>query len=184
MFEDGSRAALGLSPRALAFAIALTLAASGTHSDRELPEVDPATPLERAADFDLADLHGVRTRLSQTEAPVILLHFWTRYRDCKYDLEILQRLHAKYKGRDVKIIGLVYNSGTRDELTAFVADLGIGFPTLMCSSEVRNAYDVTTFPTTFLLNPSKDIRYWKYGHLVESHWDHLITELLEEQTKN
>jgi peroxiredoxin len=119
-------------------------------------------------------------KLSETDASVIVLHFWTRYRDCAYDLGALERIHQKYTGRDVKIIGLVYNSGTRDEVASFLDDLGVEFPTLMCSSEVRDAYDVSTFPTTFLLDGKKQIRYWMYGHLVEKHWSQLIVELLDE----
>ena len=181
MLNPGMRSVCGGNALVLAIVTALLLAASGTHSDRELPEIDPATPLEKAADFNLADLHGVRMRLSDTDAPIIVLHFWTSYRDCKYDLEILQRLCVRYEDREVRIIGLAYNSGTREDLTKFVSDLGIEFPTLMCSSEVRMAYDVTTFPTTYLLDRDKAIRYWKYGHLVETHWDQLIAELLEDQ---
>lgn len=165
------------------WAIAALFATPGTHGERELPEIAPGERLDTAADFRLADLHGVRFQLAKTDAPVVLLHFWTKYRDCSYDLELLQRLHEKYEGRDVRIIGIAFNSGTREELTQFVSDLGVEFPTLMCTSEVRNAYDVSTFPTTFLLDGEKQIRYWMYGILVENHWDQLIAELLEDQSK-
>lgn len=167
----------------IVLALALLAAVPATHGDRELPEIKPEKPLHKATDFQLADLHGVRVRLSEIDAPIVVLHFWTNDRDSKYDLELLQRLHAKYASRNVKFIGLAYNSGTREELAEFVSSLNVEFPTLMCSSEVRNDYDVSTFPTTFLLNKDKQIRYWLFGHLTERHWDQLIRELIDEQSK-
>ncbi len=161
-------------------ALSLTLAVSGSHGERELPEVKPEHPLEFAKDFRLADIHGVRMRLSETESQVIILHFWTRYRDCVNDLAIMQRVHESYAGRDVKVIGLVYNSGTREDVAKFLADEGVDFPNLMCTSEVRGLYDVSTFPTTFILDGEKRIRYWMYGHVVEKHWSQLAAELLDE----
>ena len=156
---------------------------SGLGGEKELPSIEPGRKLDVAADFRLADLHGVRMQLSEVEAPVVVLHFWSKYRDCKYDLELLQSLHQKYGASGVKIIGLVFSSGTRKEVDKFVSDFGVDFPNLMCTNEVRTAYDVSTFPTTFLLDSDKRIRYWMYGILVDKHWDQLVGELLEESSK-
>ena len=95
----------------------------------------------------------------------------------------MEDLHKKYHDRGVKIIGVVFSSGTRDELETFVTDLGVEFPILMCTNEVRAAYDVSTFPTTYLLDSDKKIRYWMYGILVNTHWDLLVRELLDESSK-
>lgn len=151
--------------------------------DKELPDIESGVQLSVAAEFHLADLHGVRVKLSEIEAPVVVLHFWSKYRDCEYDLELLQRLHKKYGTRGVKIIGVVFSSGTREDLDAFVSELGVEFPILMCTNEARSSYDVSTFPTTILLDTDKRIRYWMYGILVDAHWDQLVDELLEESLK-
>lgn len=156
---------------------------SALDGEKELPSIEPGRKFDVAADFRLADLHGVRMQLSKVEAPVVVLHFWSKYRDCKYDLELLQSLHEKYGADDVKIIGVVFSSGTRKEVDEFVSDFGVDFPNLMCTNEVRTAYDVSTFPTTFLLDSDKKIRYWMYGILVDKHWDQLVGELLEESSK-
>ncbi len=161
----------------------VTTTVSSFDGEKELPSIEPGRKLDVAADFRLADLHGVRMQLAEVEAPVVVLHFWSKYRDCKYDLELLQSLHEKYGADGVKIIGVVFSSGTRKEVDKFVSDLGVDFPNLMCTNEVRTAYDVSTFPTTFLLDSDKRIRYWMYGILVEKHWDQLVGELLEESSK-
>ena len=122
-------------------------------------------------------------KATEVDAPVVILHFWSKYRDCKYDLELLQGLHDKYNTQGVKIIGVVFSSGTREEVAKFVSDLGVEFPNLMCNNEVRADYDVSTFPTTFLLDSGKRIRYWMYGILVDTHWDKLVNELLEGSSK-
>ena len=166
----------------LVFVGAFTIV-SAFSDDQELPSIEPGAKLDVAKDFQLADLHGVRTKLSDVKAPVVVLHFWSKYRDCKYDLELLQSLHKKYGDRGVKIIGVVFSSGTRKELDQYVSELGVEFPNLMCTNEVRSAYDVSTFPTTFLLDSNKKIRYWMYGIMVDKHWDQLVAELLEESSK-
>ena len=166
---------------AVTFASAVT-AVFALDRHKELPTPPPGERLDVAKNFQLADLHGVRVELSELEASVVLLHFWSKYRDCKYDLEVLQTLHEKYDDQDLQIVGIVFSSGTRKEIEAFTSELGVEFPNLMCTNEVRSAYDVATFPTTFLLDSEKRIRYWMYGILVDSHWDRLIEELLEEST--
>ena len=52
---------------------------------KELPNIEPGRKLDVAADFRLADLHGVRMQLAEVETPVVVLHFWSKYRDCKHD---------------------------------------------------------------------------------------------------
>ena len=102
---------------AVAMITGVLISSSGSHGDGELPELQPGKPPETAKDFTLADVHGLRVQLAKIEAPVIILHFWTKYRgNCAYDLALLQKLHDKYRDRDVKIIGLAYNSGTREDL--------------------------------------------------------------------
>jgi peroxiredoxin len=171
------------APFAVAVLACAAAAVRGDTGEQELPRVEPGQPLREAPDFRLADLHGVRVRLWEIESPVVVLHFWSTYRDCKYDLEVLQRLHEEYAGRGVRIVGLVFSSGTREEVGKYVSGLGVDFPNLMCTNDVRQAYDVATFPTTFLLDSDKRIRYWMYGILVEDHWDRLIDELLQDEAK-
>ena len=154
-----------------------------TSETRELPVIQASSELEKAKDFRLADLGGERWTLSKIEAPVILLHFWSQYRDNRYDLQLLQKLHKKYKDRGVVIIGLAFSSGTRDEIIEYLDTLEVDFPTLMCTNKVRLEYDVATFPTTFLLDREKNLRYWMYGIMVEDHWDTIVQELLDEKKK-
>lgn len=146
--------------------------------DTEVPVVSAGDELIPAPDVALTDLGGERRRLSEIEAPVILLHFWTKYRQCEDDLRGLQKLHEEYAENGVVILGLAYSSGTREEVAAYLDELDVTFPTVMCSSEVARQYDVATYPTTFALDEHKHIRYWMYGILEPEHWDRLIRELL------
>lgn len=152
---------------------------SDTIASHELPIVSAGDRLIEAADFELTALDGQRMSLSSFESPVVLLHFWSKYRSCIDDLQTLQRLHEKYEPQGVKIVGLAYSSGSREEVEGFLDDHGVDFPTLMCSTKVVRAYDVATYPTTFVLDDQKHIRYWMYGILVEDHWDQLISEMLD-----
>jgi len=133
-------------------------------------------------DFELARLDGERVGLSDVEAPVTLLYFWSKYRECEADLQVLQRLHEKYSGRGVRILSLCYSSGTREQVQDFLEAADVNIPTLMCTQQVCDEYDVATFPTSYLLNAGGEVHYWMYGILVADHWDELISELLESQS--
>lgn len=148
--------------------------------DRELPVVRAGDRPLPAPEFDLSDLDGERVRLADVDAPVIILYFWTTFRQCEDDLVLLQSLHEQYAGRGVVILGLAYSSGDRDEVRRFTAERGVAFPILLCPRAVTRAYDVATFPTTFLLDETHRIRYWMYSNLVRDHWQQLIEELLAE----
>ena len=162
--------------------LALAVGAANQQEARqpELPIIPAGADLKRAPDFDLSDLDGERVRLSKIEAPVVLLHFWSKYRSCIDDLKLLDRLNKKYKGRGVVIIGLAWSSGSREEVAEFLGEQNVDIPVLMCSREVSHAYDVATFPTTFLLDRDRRVRYWMYGIMVERHWDKIIQELLDD----
>lgn len=162
--------------------MAFALLSLGAADDAELPVITPGDETVPAPDFELADLGGELVKLSEIDGPVTLLYFWSKYRECEADLKLLEKLQEKYADDGVNIIGVVYSSGSRDELTTFLEDLGVTIRTVMCPREVLREYDVSTFPTTFLLDAEHNIRYWMYGILVDWHWDRLIEELLDAET--
>lgn len=154
----------------------------GPSEATELPLVSAGDTLLPAVDFTLKDLGGGRVNLYGLDAPVIILHFWTKSRQCEDDLKALQKLHERYRDFGVRIIGLAYNSGpSREDVRNYVEKLDITFPTLMCTYDVAQRYDVATYPTTFALDSAKRVRYWMYGILVPEHWDTLIREMLAAQ---
>lgn len=135
-----------------------------------------------ATDFELSDLDGEAQRLSDFKDPVVLLYFWSTYRECEADLRLLQDLYEKYAHQGVAIIGLCYSSGTREQVSEFLESNGIDFPNLMCSQQVCDDYAVATFPTSFLLDSERRVHYWMYGILVGEHWDQLVAEMLQRQS--
>lgn len=151
----------------------------GASDEGELPVIRPGdTPLPAPA-FELADLGGDVVKLADVDAPVTLLYFWSKYRECGTDLKLLDALQEKYGDEGLKVITVVYSSGSRDDVTEFLADLDVDLTTVMCPRATLKDYDVATFPTTFLLDRAHNIRYWMYGILVDWHWDRLIRESFE-----
>lgn len=154
----------------------------GPSEREELPLLSAGDQLLKAPAFSLKDLAGERLDLSKVEAPVTILYFWTKSRQCEDDLKLLQSLHEKYGDKGVRIVGLAYNSGpSREDVRRFTEGLGVTFPQLMCTYDVAQRYDVATYPTTFALDGEHHIRYWMYGIMVREHWDALIDEMLNTQ---
>ncbi len=149
--------------------------------EQELPPLRAGEELRKAPEFSLSDIGGARIGLRDIHEPVVILHFWSKFRRCEEDLQLLQKLQGKYADKGVKIVSLVYSSGAREEIRAFLDELDVEVTTLMCSYAVKEAYDVPVFPMTFALDGERNIRYWMFGILVESHWDRLIGEMAEQK---
>ncbi|GEM_PF-5119688 len=169
-----------MRPLALAWAVAVAACAGtdrpgdaeGRAAARQAPAFEPAP------DFELSDLDGERVRLSALPARLTIVHFWSTYRECADDLRLLDRLQRRYAAQGLRVLALAYSSGSRVEVARFLAAVGAEPPTLLCDRRTRELYDVMTFPTTYLLDHQRRIRYWMYGILDEEHWDRLIAEAL------
>ncbi len=150
----------------------------GAADEGELPVIRPGDDPLPAPNFALADLGSDVVQLSDVDAPVTLLYFWSKYRECGDDLQMLDALQEQYRDEGLRIISVVYSSGSREDISAFLDELDVDLDTVMCPRATLKDYDVATFPTTFLLDRDRNIRYWMYGILVEWHWDRLVRELL------
>lgn len=134
-----------------------------------------------APGFVTVDRWGDRVRLSDYEGEVIVLHFFATWcASCRDDLRSFQRIHERFAERGVTVLGLAYASGDRDRVGAFVDELGVTFPTLMCREDTRAAYDVASYPTNVIVDTDGRIRFVMQRKMNESFWVAAIEELLAE----
>ena len=134
-----------------------------------------------APGFVAVDRWGDRVRLSDYEGRVTVLHFFATWcASCRDDLRSFQRIHERFASQGVAVLGLAYASGDRDRVGAFVDELGVSFPTLMCREDTRAAYDVASYPTNVILDAEGRIRYVMQRKMNETFWVAVIEELLAE----
>jgi len=112
---------------------------------------------ERAPDFELEDLSGVRR--GPAPKPVLLVFFKVSCPTCQFTFPFLERL---YRARTNHEIGMCAISQDDAESTReFHAEFGISMPTLLDKEEdgypVSNAYGLTNVPSLFLVEPDGKI---------------------------
>ena len=106
---------------------------------------------DRAPDFELADLTGVRR--TPGPKPLLLAFFKVSCPTCQFTFPFIERL---YRGRTKRDIAMYAISQDDAESTReFHTEFGISLPTLLDKEDegypVSNAYGLTNVPSLFLV---------------------------------
>lgn len=116
--------------------------------------------LSPASDFTLPDLGGRPVSLSDLKDNVIVLDFWATWcGPCIAEVPVFNRLHEKYAGRGMKMVGVAIRSGSAQEIRSFVDKYQMKYPILIGDEEVVEQYQVIGLPTTYLIG--KDFKIYK-----------------------
>lgn len=115
-----------------------------------------------APDFILTDLEGSPVKLSDYRGKRVLLNFWASWcPPCQVEMPHMQKFYEDYQQQDVVILGVNMTSieQHRDEVQGFVSKEKLTFPILLDSKgSVMQTYQVTAYPTTYLLDSSGVIK--------------------------
>ena len=149
------------------------------------PDAAPAAQIVEAIaapQFELTDRWGDRLRLSDYRGKIVVLHFWAKWcGSCRGDLQNFQALHERLAARGVVVLGLAYASGSREEVGAFADEVGVTFPILLCREEVRDQYDVATFPSNVIVDRQGMVRHVLQRRMDVEFWDRIFEEMLDER---
>ncbi|WP_176758766.1 TlpA disulfide reductase family protein [Thiohalorhabdus denitrificans] len=134
----------------------LAWAGSATgEAERWIQELNIDKPRTRVAapDFALPGPEGEMRALERYEGDLILLNFWATWcKPCRDEMPALESLWQEYGDRGLTVIGVNVDRGGPDKVRAMAEKLGISFPVLLDpDGEVRNRYNVTAFPQTYLI---------------------------------
>jgi peroxiredoxin len=134
-----------------------------------------------APDFVLPDLDGKKVSLSDLKGKIVVLDFWATWcHSCKETSQELERLHKKYKGGEVFIMGISMDIGSEavQQVRDFMDRYDLTYPMLMGNSEVKKSYAVTKIPVTYLLNREHTIIKTYIGAVPDM--EKLISKKIEE----
>ena len=127
-------------------------------------------------------LKGLRGR-------VVLVDFWTfACYNCRNTLPFLNRWHERYADKGLTIVG-VHSPELSEErqvenVRREVASLGIKYPVVTDNDySTWNAYDVSAWPTVFLVDKAGRIRWMHVGEGAYGETERMIQELLAEDYK-
>ena len=146
----------------------------------------------QAFDFTLTDQYGNIHTLSDYKGKVVFLNFWATWcPPCKEELPDIEALYQEYNLNEdeVVFIGVTnptsdeypYNQdGTVDEIKDFLTTNGYTFPTVFDDSgAVLQNYNITAFPTTFLIDKEGNIVGYVPGMMTKDIMYSVINQSLE-----
>lgn len=150
-----------------------------------LAAVAPAeaiAPAAAAPDFTLRTMNGPNMRLAEQRGRVVMVNFWATWcGPCRQEMPHLNRLYEKYRASGFVLMGVNVDDDTRNAADV-AAKLGLKFPVLLDTDKgVSKLYDLSTMPSTVLIDRDGKVRYVHRGYLsgYEDTYDRQIRELLK-----
>ena len=120
-------------------------------------------------EFKLKDLSGKERRSSEFRGKILILDVWATWCEpCIEGIPMFNRLHDKYVGRGVEVVGIAVQSGSAQDIRRHVASLGIKYPVLVGNDEIVEKYVAVGFPITYLIGPDGKIMKKYTGSLPET----------------
>jgi peroxiredoxin len=162
--------------RTLRLFVGAALAASAVNA---VPAIAPAAA---APDFTLRTMGGPNLRLQEQRGRVVMVNFWATWcGPCRQEMPQLNRLYEKYRASGFVLLGVNVDE---DALKAanVAAKLGVKFPVLLDTDKaVSRLYDLSTMPSTVLIDRDGKVRYVHRGYLTgyEDNYEKQIRELLK-----
>jgi len=139
-------------------------------------------PATAAPDFTLHAMGGPNLRLKEQRGRVVMVNFWATWcAPCRQEMPHLNRLYEKYRGAGFVLLGVNVDDDT-SKAADVVAKLGVTFPVLLDTEKsVSKLYDVSTMPSTMIIDRDGKVRYVHRGYQVgyEDNYEKQIRELLK-----
>jgi peroxiredoxin len=130
-----------------------------------------------APDFELESLTGEKIKLVNLRGTPVIINFWATWcAPCVLEMPGLQRTYENYQG---KFEILAVNAGENSfRVHQFAKDIGITFNVLFDpDSSVQALYQITGYPTTFILDSDGIIRVKHIGQLDEDRLSSYLIQL-------
>jgi peroxiredoxin len=136
-----------------------------------------------APDFTLHSLAGPNLRLQEQRGQVVMLNFWASWcGPCRQEMPQLDRLYEKYHAAGFQLLGVNVDEDVHNA-TGVSSKLGLHFPVLLdTQKKVSRLYDLSTMPSTVLIDRDGRVRYIHRGYrdgYVQT-YEEQIRELLRE----
>lgn len=118
-------------------------------TEHKVPLMATGSP---SPDWVLQDLKGVKYSGAKLQGKLLLVDFYfNSCGACALSQPVLKRLHQKYKSSDITFLS-INTSDTKEAVAKYVAKNGIRYPVLISGKEVAKKFQVSAFPTFYLID--------------------------------
>lgn len=141
---------------------------SYVRADSQVKKIKGGLP---APEFELQDMQGKYHQLKAYAGQTMIVNFWAVWcAPCRKEIPAMNRALAILKDENITILGI--NVGDQQEMIeAFSKDYPMDFTVLMdTNGAVSQHWQVTGFPTTFIINPQGQVVYRVVG---DREWDEI-----------
>ncbi len=140
----------------------------------------------------MTGLDGAVIATADLKGKVVFLNFWATWcRPCLDELPSIQGLYRKYEGNpDFKVMAVSVDESDDKSVRDFLADYNrktaatpLAFPVFHDRDrKVATAYNISGFPTTFLIDKKGVVRKWFVGprDYNDRHFFAMVDQLLAE----
>ncbi|MFQ3611177.1 MAG: TlpA disulfide reductase family protein [Fimbriimonadales bacterium] len=125
---------------------------------------------QKLPEMQMKDLAGKEVKLGGRQEKVYLVDFWATWcGPCRESMPFFQELHDKYASRGLEVVGVALQSGTEQEVRAFIESNKITYRIVVPTNEsdVMRRYKVEAFPTMYIVDKKGVIRYTEVGYSDE-----------------
>jgi cytochrome c biogenesis protein CcmG, thiol:disulfide interchange protein DsbE len=161
----GVLAALGLLTYGLLSKGGATVAVGDTAPDKQLSRLDGG------GSGEIADYRG----------RWVLVNFWASWcAPCRSEAPALESFQEEHAGQGFTVLGINLDDSTGDA-TEFVRRYGLTYPQLRDGdgSDRRDAYGMTGFPESFLIDPAGKLALIRRGAVDESYLADQVAPLIQ-----
>ncbi|GIV08732.1 MAG: thioredoxin [Fimbriimonadales bacterium] len=126
---------------------------------------------QKMPEMTFKDLKGNEVKLGGKQDKVYLIDFWATWcGPCLAAIPYMEELYNKYKDRGVVVVGVALDSGTPEEVRAFVEQRKMSYPIVVPANQqdVMRRARVKAFPTMYIVDKKGIIRYAEEGFAPEA----------------
>jgi peroxiredoxin len=78
----------------------------------------------------------------------------------------LEKIHRRYSGRGLRVIGITEMDPARDQVARFIAEIGVTYPVLIDpGARIGARYGIEAHPTSFVIDARGIVRFVNVGYL-------------------
>ena len=88
----------------------------------------------------------------------------------------LQRLHIKFKNKDLQVIGIDPLDQNESDLANFLSKRGVSYTVLLGNENLARSYKVKNYPTIYILDKNNKIIFADYGY--RKNLENIVEEII------